>query len=103
MKKTLLLLLIMVSLKMHAQTTILKGTVLDAQTREPLAGANITIKGKLTGTITDGQGNFRLNTSVKFPVELIISSLGFQKQEIQVISVDNSISVEMSQKNELMD
>ena len=52
--------------------------------RNLIPGANITVKGKLTGTITDSKGNFTLNTSAKLPLELIISSLGFQKQEITV-------------------
>jgi iron complex outermembrane recepter protein len=103
MKRILLLFLLILSVKISAQNSTLKGTVIDAVTKEPIAGANITIKGKLTGTITDSKGNFTLNTSIKPPLELIISSLGFQKQEIQVTSADNPVSVGMSQKNELMD
>ena len=103
MKKTLLLLLFLVSLQTFAQNTTIKGTIINAASKEPLHGANISVKGKLIGTITDSKGNFTLNTSLKLPLELIISSLGFHKQEIQVTSADNQISVGMNQKNELMD
>ena len=103
MKKILLLLLILLSFQTYAQNTVLKGTVINAETKEPIPGANITVKGKLTGTITDNKGNFTLNTSVKLPLDLIISNLGFQKQEITVTSTDNPISVGLDEKSELMD
>ena len=103
MKKYLLIFLILFSYQTYAQNTILKGTVNNAETKEPIPGANITVKGKLIGTITDTKGNFSLNTSANLPLELIISSLGFQKQEITVVATDNPISVVLNEKSELMD
>ena len=103
MKKILLLFLLTLTFQAYAQNTTLKGTVLDAETKEPVIGANITVKGKLTGTITDSKGFFTLNTTASLPLEIIISSLGFQKQEIQVSSAADQISVGLNQKSELMD
>ncbi len=103
MKKYLLFFLLMLTMQSHAQKTAIKGTVADADTKEPVIGANITVKGKLIGTITDNKGNFTLNTTAKLPLELIISSLGFQKQEIKVNDADETVSVGLKQKSELMD
>ena len=49
---------------------------------EPLAGANVMIKGTKKGTITDANGNFTLN-GVQGDV-LVISSVGFETQEVKV-------------------
>ena len=45
-----------------AQRTI-TGTVTDAETGEPLIGANILVVGSSTGTITDFDGAYSLNVS----------------------------------------
>ncbi|MDO5974740.1 TonB-dependent receptor [Flavivirga jejuensis] len=61
------------------------GTVTDGETNLPLAGANIIIKGTSTGTISDFDGNFTLNTE-GFPVTLVASSVGYETQEVTVSS-----------------
>lgn len=103
MKKILIYLLLIISVNTYAQNTILKGTVYESDTNEPVAGANITVKGKLAGTITDIKGNFTLSFSTKLPIFLVISSLGYEKQEIEIIDASQTISVRLNQKNELMD
>lgn len=103
MKRILLYLLFLISIDAYAQNTALKGVVLETNTKEPVVGANITVKGKLVGTTTDIKGNFTLSTSATLPLTLTISSVGFQKQEIEVINSNQSISVGLNQKSELMD
>jgi iron complex outermembrane recepter protein len=66
-----------------AQSTALKGTILDSETTEPIAGVSILIKGTVTGTITDGEGKFMLNTKLPQPITLVVSFLGYRTQEIQ--------------------
>jgi hypothetical protein len=44
----------------QAPTQIIRGTVLDKDTREPLIGATITLKDVQMGTTTDAEGNFAL-------------------------------------------
>ncbi|MDD7887932.1 TonB-dependent receptor [Flavivirga sp. 57AJ16] len=61
------------------------GTVTDGGTNLPLAGANIVIKGTGTGTISDFDGNFTLNAE-SFPVTLVVSSVGYDTQEVNVSS-----------------
>jgi iron complex outermembrane recepter protein len=74
----------------------------DTETNEPIVGATIIIKGKLTGTISDAKGNFELITTTKPPFILAISMIGYQKQEVEVNDAGQSISVSLVTKSELM-
>jgi outer membrane receptor protein involved in Fe transport len=103
MKKIILVLniLLLWSAIAFAQTSKITGTVTDPETNEPIPGATIVIKGKLTGTISDAQGNFELTTGVKPPFILSISSIGYESQEVQVSS-EEKIAIKLLPKSELM-
>lgn len=58
----------------------LTGTIVD-ESGEPLIGVNITVKGTTTGTISDFNGQFLLETSDQNPI-LVISYIGYITQEI---------------------
>jgi iron complex outermembrane receptor protein len=105
MKKFLQLLaiLLLVTHFSFSQSTTIKGAISDAENNHPIAGANILIKGKIAGTVTDANGNFELNTSVKPPLTLLISMVGFQRQEIEVQSSEQVINVKLLVASELMD
>jgi hypothetical protein len=65
----------------YAQTTI-SGKVTNAVRSEPILGASIMVKGTTIGTTTDFDGNFSIEAEIgDF---LVISYLGFLKQEIEV-------------------
>jgi iron complex outermembrane receptor protein len=80
--KILLLILIFIPSVIIAQGTI-SGTVTEAETNQPLPGANVIIKGTSTGTTSDFDGNYQLDVD-DFPVTIVISSVGFTTQEIEV-------------------
>ncbi len=64
--------------------TIIKGKVTD-ENNEPLIGVNILVKGTVTGTITDTDGNFVLKTRNQPPLTLIFSCMGYEKTERTVM------------------
>lgn len=66
-----------------AQTKI-AGTVTDATTNDGLVGVSIQVKGKVIGTISDSKGNFSLTTNTVAPFTLVITSIGFETQEVQI-------------------
>ena len=66
-------------LSVTQQLITVKGTVVDAN-EEPLIGVNVSVKGTLTGAITDIEGQFTL--SVKAGDVLVFSYIGYQKQEV---------------------
>ncbi|MEQ1586118.1 MAG: TonB-dependent receptor [Cyclobacteriaceae bacterium] len=92
MKKTLLFILFSLSLQcLMAQTRTLTGTVTDASDGSTIAGANIVVKGSVTGTATDTNGKFTLPISADAKV-LVVSFIGYVTQEV-AITESNSISI----------
>ena len=77
-----------------AQTSI-SGTVTDAETNEPIPGVNILIQGTSEGTNTDFDGNFALSSDQAAPFTVVISSIGFSSQSIEVTSADQVINVSL--------
>ena len=59
------------------------GTITDATTGTPLAGANVAVKGGSQATITDSKGSFTLDVPGANSV-LVISFVGYVSQEILV-------------------
>ncbi|WP_051049878.1 SusC/RagA family TonB-linked outer membrane protein [Nafulsella turpanensis] len=59
------------------------GQVIDAETEEPLPGATVMIKGSGTGTVTDVNGEFKLEVPADSAV-LVVSFIGYHSQEIEV-------------------
>ncbi len=64
-----------------AQSRMLTGKVSGTQ-NEPLPGVNVVVKGTLNGTVTDVDGNFRLEAAASDI--LVFSFVGFSEQEITV-------------------
>src|SRR5690606_13996426 len=59
------------------------GRVTDGENNEGLPGVNVIVKGTTTGTVTDFDGNFRLDVPSSEAV-LVFSSIGYATQEITV-------------------
>jgi outer membrane receptor protein involved in Fe transport len=76
-----------------AQTTTIRGNVKNSVTGDVVSAASILVKGSGAGTYTDDNGNFTLIITQKFPVTLIISSIGFETQEINVSSPSENVQV----------
>ena len=85
--KILYLLLFMFPIAIFAQGDI-TGTVTEANSGLPLPSANIVVKGTSTGTTSDFDGNYKITVN-SFPVILVVSSVGFETQEIEVTSPGN--------------
>lgn len=82
---SILALLLLISCGIYAQQSVIRGTVTDENTGDPLPFVNIGISGQSAGTFSDAEGHFRmeLNGGV---YQLIFSSVGYNKydHEIQV-------------------
>lgn len=102
MKIILPVLFIFITLQTWAQENTITGTITDSKTNDPVAGANISIKGKMVGTTTDASGKFVLKTSISAPFTLLVSFVGFQKQEIEITSSNQTVSVSLVQQSELL-
>jgi iron complex outermembrane receptor protein len=76
-------------------SAIVSGKVLDDH-NQPLIAASVTVKGSKHGAITDSTGYFSLVINQKFPFSLVISSIGFSQQEIEIKNPTSKISVQMN-------
>jgi len=75
----------------YAQQLRVSGKVTDASTNETLPGVNVAVKGSLTGTSTDGNGNYSI--SVTKGNVLMFSSLGYAPMEV---TVGNSTTIDVT-------
>jgi TonB-linked SusC/RagA family outer membrane protein len=95
------LILLIFPAKLFAQQTTplvnatLSGTVIDAQTKEPLAGALVQLEGVTHSAETNGEGKFNFVTGQKLPVTLIISYLGYEK--LKLVATNTPITIELKE------
>ncbi|MCO5248133.1 MAG: TonB-dependent receptor [Chitinophagales bacterium] len=68
----------------NAQKLTIKGKVLDKDFKDPLIGSSVVVKDSDQGVITDMDGNFSIDVQ-KLPVTLLISYIGYESQEYEVI------------------
>lgn len=83
-----------------AQTKI-SGVITDASTKEPLIGVSVQVKNKVIGTITDSKGAFTLSTSTPVPFTLVISSVGYEQQEVNITGDNSSVNVALVEQSVL--
>jgi outer membrane receptor protein involved in Fe transport len=70
-----------ITLSAFAQNVTISGNVRNSNTKEGVGAVSVTVKGGTAGTFTDDKGNFKL-TVKSLPVTLLISSVGFELQEV---------------------
>src|ERR1700729_2848480 len=85
----LIMLLLAVCLQASAAANFVTGRVVDADTKEPMVSATVTIKGIGKNTTTGLDGTFKIDVSgVDNPV-LIISFVGYVIKEVPVSGKSN--------------
>ncbi|TAD95190.1 MAG: TonB-dependent receptor [Bacteroidetes bacterium] len=98
MKKNLIYLtlsLLFVCQNIFAQTT-LSGKITDKETNEALIGANIVVKGSVSGTTSDTEGNFKLQTSIPLPFKLLVSVVGYASQEVEITQSGQAVDIKLT-------
>lgn len=74
-------LLCLFSLPALKAQSILRGTLVDGETEEPLIGASVYIDEYKTGTVTDFEGQFTLRVRQVGEMTLVLSMIGYEAQE----------------------
>jgi len=74
---------------LFAQTRTVTGTVVDSKSKDPLSGVSVSVKGTKTGTVTNAAGKFSISVSGN-PV-LILTSTGYENQEIKTDAAETII------------
>ncbi|MGM0377716.1 MAG: DUF5686 family protein [Bacteroidota bacterium] len=78
---------------LRGQTT---GTVIDEETRSPIAFANIVFENKKEGTVSDLQGRFVLPVKTKGPIT--ISCVGYHTQTYPLSDIENKGEITLKPK-----
>lgn len=79
-----------------AQNGLVTGRVTDAESKEPLPGANVAVSGTANGTATNLSGSFNLRTATG-DISLKVSYLGYSDTTITVsVSEGEAINVEIN-------
>jgi TonB-linked SusC/RagA family outer membrane protein len=97
--RLLILLLLFSSTAVFAQTRTVTGRVYSAKDNTPLPGASVVVKGTTTGTVTDADGNFKLQVNDPAATALQIRFIGMQQQEVAISNSPVNISLRSSGKD----
>lgn len=76
----------------YAQDITVSGNVRNSNTKEAAGAVSVTVKGSSAGTFTDDKGNFKI-TVKSLPVTLLISSVGYEMQEVTVTSASKPLDI----------
>lgn len=79
LKCKLILILLITTLSMYAQSATIQGTILDKTTKEPIIGATIMVEGSQTGTTSDFDGKFTLRNLTAGKLTVAINYIGYKK------------------------
>ncbi|MEO9966910.1 MAG: TonB-dependent receptor [Reichenbachiella sp.] len=86
-----------------AQSSVVSGTIRDAESGEGIPGVNIVAKGTSKGAVTDIDGNY--SVEVDQNAVLVISYVGYKSQEVNVgtrTTVDVELGYDISQLGEIV-
>lgn len=98
MKYTIILLLMGFGLSLSAQIT---GTVTEAESNNPLPGASVVWLGTTQGTVTDTQGEFRLDAPKALPAKLVISYVGYTPDTLTIGSTNQRVDIKLGTSVEM--
>ena len=90
-----LFLLFATTFVVHAQSTIVSGSVTDKLTNEPIPGVSVTIKGKSVGASTDLKGQFSFSTTEKAPFILLVNYIGYAPIEKEISGNASNLSFQL--------
>lgn len=108
MRKTFTILVILMAIcqftGVYAQERTVSGQVTSAEDGSGLPGVNITVQGTTEGTVSDVDGNYRIDIPEE-DVTLVFSSIGFVIQEISVGNrsiIDVALETDVQQLSEVV-
>lgn len=104
MRKTILMLLILLPLSLHSQNAdpvTVSGTVVDAADRQPVIGASVAVEGTVQGAITDLDGHFSLSVGVGQILK--ISCIGYIDASYAVNGAESDLILILNPSSEMLE
>ena len=99
--KSLILTALSFAMVVAAKADIIRGYVVDADTGEALAAANVFIKGSSAGTTADVRGYFEIN--VADGTDLTAAYVGYTPSSFTAESGNKAIEIRLQRSTELRD
>jgi len=96
--KKLILLFVLVNHLSVAFTQIVKGTLLDKQTKEKIGYAAVYFSGTFNGTYSDKDGNFSIDVSKNSSMPLSVSAVGYYSVTLNSFSGAKPLTIYMTPK-----
>jgi len=78
----------------YAQQAAVRGTILDAQSQQPLPGVSVVVPGTANGTTTDATGRFALIIPAGAR-DLTVSFIGYNAQQVRVPADGRAVTVRL--------
>lgn len=97
MKKYILLLLCQ-SYLLYSYGQVVKGTILDAITKEAIPFVSVYYDQTFKGTVADQNGNFKLETSKDSKIPFVVSAIGYYSATISNYSTYEIVKVYLEPK-----
>ncbi|GAA4779600.1 TonB-dependent receptor [Olivibacter ginsenosidimutans] len=82
--------------------TVLKGKIVDAQSKAALKGVSVQIKGITNGTTTDDEGGFTLYTAQRFPFTITVSYIGYKTQEVLATAQNTPLTIALALDDQVL-
>lgn len=105
MKKQYLLLLLALFRLLNAAAQAVSGRASETisgrvtdEANQALAGVSVGVKGRAVGTVTDRDGQYRLQTDLPRPLTLTFSFVGFRTEERTVAAGTNTLDVTLAEQ-----
>lgn len=84
------------SIAVNAQNVTITGKVKNQENSETLSAVSVTVKGATSGSFTNDKGDFKLSHVGKFPLTLVVSSVGFETKEVKVNSASDELNIALT-------
>ncbi|TKC06985.1 TonB-dependent receptor [Pedobacter frigoris] len=95
MKKLLLLFILNCCIWTALDAQVIRGIIKNSATREPAHAVSVRLKNSSEGTYSDDRGRFQLSTKRKLPITLLISSIGYEPKEVEVLQFNTPIEISL--------
>lgn len=83
---------------LSAQNVSVSGRIVDDMSKQPLTGVNVTVEGKVLGTVTDGSGKFKLSVPASETFALVFSLVGYETQRLEITESKSDLEISLKEE-----
>jgi hypothetical protein len=91
--RNFILVFLFINFSLVSYSQVIKGTILDKQTKSTIGFASVYFNGTFVGTTADQRGNFELDISKNASMQLTISSMGYYSFILTDFSKDKPLII----------